>query len=66
MEEDIQTEQVDLPMPAKGVALLNALFLRAAMANMTLFNRRVGRYHEARAQRAKHRIATRKAKRKGN
>jgi hypothetical protein len=53
------------PAPLKGKALLDALFLRAAIGNIRIFNRKHGKHHVARSQRAQARIGARQRKRRG-
>lgn len=53
----------ELPTPLTGKALLDALFLRTAMNNMSLFNRKRGKHATARMLRGKARTKARKQKR---
>ena len=63
MEEDTEVVEVAKPIRLRGKALLDRLFVMAAMSPKRLMANRVGRHHKARSLRAQARIAKRKAAR---
>jgi hypothetical protein len=63
MNEETGSELEQAPL--KGKALLDALFLRAAMGKIQLFARKHGKHHIARSQRAQARVGARQRKRRG-